>query len=277
MASGVIAGLALIDTASIRAALPTAPTNLTYSVNGQTATLTWIAAANSPTDYIIQAGFAPGQTAATFSAGTGTTITASAGPGTYYVRIVAINAEGASPPSNEVVVVISCTPTVPRNFRVIQKSTEAFLFWKAPSAGIPTGYRIEAGLGPNQTLASFAATPTSMNAVVGSGSYFVRVFATSGCGNGPATSDIAVSFPSNSVRVDDPDPGTLLGMPDVQALVARFAARDRPTRANTCPLNRKYDPNPWQDRLIAFLRTYDTRFGTTRNRREQRRTTSGSR
>jgi hypothetical protein len=261
VASGVMAGVALIDTASIRAAAPTAPTNLTYSVNGSTATLTWTAAANSPTSYVLQAGFVSGQTVASFNVGTSTTITATAGPGTYYVRIVAINADGVSPPSNEVVVVIACTPSAPLNFRVMQKGTEAFLFWRAPSTGVPTGYVIEAGLGPNQTLASFATPVTSMNATVGSGTYFVRLFATSNCGNGPATSDITVSFPTNSVRVADPDPGTLLGMPDIQALVFRFAAGDRPTRENTCPLNRKYINSPWQDRLVAFLRTYDTRFG----------------
>jgi hypothetical protein len=258
---GAIAGVALIDTASIHAAVPTAPTDLTYSVNGQAATLTWTAAANAPTEYVVQAGFAPGQTAAAISVGTSTTVTASAAPGTYYVRIVAANAEGTSAPSNEIVVVITCSPSVPQNFRVMQKGTEAFLFWRAPSTGVATGYGIEAGLGPNQTLASFSTSTTSMNAVVGSGTYFVRLFATSGCGNSPATSDIEVSFPHNSVRVDDPAPGTLLGMPDFRALVFRFAASDRPTRANSCPLNRKYDPNPWQDRLVAFLRTYDTRFG----------------
>src|SRR5687767_7225160 len=224
VASGVMAGVALLDSASIGAAVPTSPTNLTYSVNGSTATLTWTAAANAPTSYILQAGFASGQTATAFNVGTSTAITASAGPGTYYVRIVAINAEGTSAPSNEVVVVIACTPSAPQNFRVMQRGTEAFLFWRAPNTGIPTGYVIEAGLGPNQTLASFATPVTSMNATVGSGTYFVRLFATSNCTNGPATSDIAVSFPNNSVRVADPDPGTLLGMPDVQALVLRFAA-----------------------------------------------------
>jgi hypothetical protein len=261
VAVAVLAGVAFIDSAPIRAAVPTAPTNLASFVNGQTVTLTWTAAANAPTNYILQAGFASGQTAAAFSVGATTTITASAGPGTYYVRIVAINAEGASPPSNEVVVVISCAPNVPQNFRVIQKGAEAFLFWTPPSAGVPTGYGIQAGLGPNQTVASFATPNTSMNATAGSGTYFVRLLAMSGCGNSPATPDVVISFPNNSGRVADPSPGTLLGMPDVETLVQRFAAGDRPTRQNTCPTNRKYDPSPWQDRLIAFLRTYDTRFG----------------
>jgi hypothetical protein len=261
IAVAMLAGVALIDTASIRAAVPTAPANLVSSVNGQAVTLTWTAAGNAATNYIVQAGFAPGQTAAAFSVGNTTTVTASAGPGTYFVRVVAMNAEGASPPSNEVVIVIGCASGVPQNFRVMQKGAETFLFWMPPSTGVPTGYGIQAGVAPNNTIASFNTTNTTMNAVVGSGTYFLRVFATNGCGNGPATPDVMVSFPNNSVRVADPDPGTFLGMPDVEALVARFAAGDRPTRQNTCPTNRKYDPSPWQDRLIAFLRTYDTRFG----------------
>jgi hypothetical protein len=92
-----------------------------------------------------------------------------------------------------------------------------------------------------------------MNANVGGGSYSVRVFATSGCGNSPATPDITVAFPSNSVRVADPAPGTLLGMPDVQGLVNRYAAQNRPTIANTCPNGRKYEPNPWLNGLVDFL------------------------
>ena len=261
VAAGLVAGVAFVDSAPIRAAVPTAPTNLAFFLNGQSVTLTWSAAANAPTNYIVQAGFAPGQTAATFSVGASTTITASAGPGTYFVRVVAMNAEGASPPSNEVVIVIGCASGVPQNFRVMQKGAEAFLFWMPPTTGAATGYGIQAGVAPNQTIAAFTTPNTSMNAVAGSGTYFVRLFATNGCGNGPPTPDVMVSFPSNSVRVADPDPGTFLGMPDVEALVARFAAGDRPTRQNTCPTGRKYDPSPWQDRLIAFLRTYDTRFG----------------
>ena len=69
-------------------------------------------------------------------------------------------------------------------------------------------------------------------------------------------------FPSNSVRVADPDPGTTLGFPDMQALIARINA-EAPGLLVTqsCPVGLKYINNPWQDRMIDRLREYDTRFG----------------
>ncbi len=250
------------STAPLHAAPPTAPSNLVFFVTGQTATLTWTPSANGPTSYVIQAGLAPGQIAASFPvSGALTSFSATAGPGTYFVRVVAVNAEGASPPSNEVMVVISCAPSEPLNLRAIQRGTEAFLLWSPPLNGAPNSYVIQAGLGPGQTIAQFQVSSTTMNANVGGGSYSVRVFATSACGQSPATSDITVTFPSNSGRVADPAPGTTLAMPDVQGLIERYAAQNRPTIANTCPNGRKYEPNPWLNGLIDFLRSYDTRFG----------------
>jgi hypothetical protein len=271
-----MAGMALIDSASIRAAVPTAPANLTSLVNGQTVTLTWTAAANSPTNYVVQAGFASGQTAATFNVGTSTSITASAGAGTYYVRIVAMNAEGISPPSNEVVVVIGCASGVPQNFRVMQKGAEAFLFWMPPSTGGATGYGIQAGLGPNQTIAFFTTPNTSLNATAGSGTYFVRVLATTGCGNGPATPDVEVSFPNNSVRVPDPDPGTFLACPmshrwsrDSRQAIVRPVRTHAPRTGNTIPARGRTGWLRSSGRMTPGL-------ATTRNRHERRPTTTGS-
>ena len=256
-----IACVALLATAPLRAAVPTAPSNLAFSIVGQTVTLTWTASGNAPAFYQLQAGFAPGQTVATFNVGAGTSTQASAGPGTYYARLVAVNADGTSPPSNEIVVTITCAPSAPLNLRAMQRGSEVFLFWNRPASGTVTGYGINAGLGPGQTIASFSSPTNGMYANVAGGTYFARVFATSACGNGPATSDVQVTFPSNSGRVADPAPGTVLTMPDVRSLIQRFAAGDRPTLANSCPTGRKYEPNPWQNRLVAFLRTLDTRFG----------------
>lgn len=254
-------------TAGLRlgAAVPTAPTNLSATVNGQIVTLTWTAAANSPTQYLLHAGFAPGQTALSVSLDAAqTSFTASAGPGTYYARIYAVNADGTSAASNEITVVITSTcgnPSMPLNLRAMQKGTEIYLFWVRPQLGSPNAYAIQAGVAPGQTIAQFAAPGTTMNTAVGSGTYFARVIATSTCGNGPATPDIAVTFPSSSLRVADPDPGTRLGMPDIDALLHRLANQFPPTLTNSCPNGRKYEPNPWLDFIVAQLRTYDTRFG----------------
>ena len=65
----LVAAAALIiavgSIATLRAVAPTAPSNLAANVSGLNVTLTWGASANAPTQYILQAGFAPGQTAIT--------------------------------------------------------------------------------------------------------------------------------------------------------------------------------------------------------------------
>jgi hypothetical protein len=78
------------------------------SVSGGTVVLAWLAAANGPTSYVVEAGSGPGQTNLVSSdVGASTTLTAAGvGAGTYYVRMRARNACGVSGPSNEVVVTV---------------------------------------------------------------------------------------------------------------------------------------------------------------------------
>jgi hypothetical protein len=87
------------------------------------------------------------------------------------------------------------------------------------------------------------------------------VIATSACGNSPASNELQIAFPSNTVRVADPDPGTSLGYPDVGALVNSIHNENPGMLAQQCPNGRKYENNPWQDRIVDRLREYDTRFG----------------
>ncbi len=88
-------------------ALPAAPGMLTSAVNGTVVTLAW-GAASGAVAYVIEAGTVSG--AANIGsfplAGTGTSFSAAVPPGTYYVRLRGVNAAGAGPPSNEVVVVV---------------------------------------------------------------------------------------------------------------------------------------------------------------------------
>jgi hypothetical protein len=252
-------------TLSLRAAAPTAPTNLTASVSGLSVTLSWGASANSPTQYILQAGSAPGQTSITVPlSGSTTTFSASAGAGTYYVRVVAVNADGTSAPSNEVTVVLTsgcAAPSAPLNLRAIILGTEAFIFWRQPLVGTPSGYTLQAGGAPGQTFAQYPTGGTTLNANVGNGTYFLRVIAHSACGNSAASNELQISFPSSTVKVADPDPGTSLGMPDVGALINRIHNENPGMLSQQCPNGRKYENNPWQDRIVDRLRQYDQRFG----------------
>lgn len=259
------AALAVIATPSLRAATPTAPTNLTAAVNGLSVSFVWGASANNPTQYILQAGFAPGQTAITVPlSGAQTTFNASASAGTYYVRVVAVNADGTSAPSNEVTVVLTtgcAAPSAPLNLRAIIRGTEAYVFWRRPLAGTVSSYSLQVGNAAGQTFTQFITSGTTLNANVASGTFFLRVVANSACGSSPVSNELQIAFPSNTVRVADPVPGTTLGMPDVQALIARIHNENPGLINQSCPTGRKYENNPWQDRMIDRLREYDTRFG----------------
>jgi hypothetical protein len=85
-------------------AVPAAPTNLRSCTGGTTLNLTWTGTP-SATSYILEAGSSPG--ASNLSAsdiGPGTSLTATAPPGTYYIRLRAKSACGASSVSNEIIV-----------------------------------------------------------------------------------------------------------------------------------------------------------------------------
>jgi len=92
------------------AAPPEAPRGLEYAVAGSSVTLTWHApASGAPTRYLIRAGSAPRlSNLAQLDTGSAATTAVVGGvpPGTYYVRVHAVNALGASVASNEVVVVV---------------------------------------------------------------------------------------------------------------------------------------------------------------------------
>jgi hypothetical protein len=85
-------------------AAPEPPGNLTLALSGRTVTLQWSASSDA-TDYIVEAGSASG-IADLYRASVGATpsLTVTAPPGRYFVRVRARNANGESAPSNEVVV-----------------------------------------------------------------------------------------------------------------------------------------------------------------------------
>jgi hypothetical protein len=87
---------------------PIPPTNLAASVSGSTVSLSWTAPPGPVADYVAQAGSSPGQSnIGTFYLNSQTYTTFyGVGPGTYYVRMMARNNGGSSPPSSEIAVVV---------------------------------------------------------------------------------------------------------------------------------------------------------------------------
>jgi hypothetical protein len=91
------------------AAAPEPPTGLGAAVSGSVVTLTWSPAPTGcrALTYVVQAGSASGLSdLALFSLGGVTSLSVSAPPGTYFVRVVAVNAFGASAPSDEAIVIV---------------------------------------------------------------------------------------------------------------------------------------------------------------------------
>jgi len=86
---------------------PRAPTNLASTDSGSTVHLQWTAPSGAAaTGYLIEAGSTPGQSdLGALQVGNVTQVSAPAPPpGTYYVRVRAINGRGPGQPSKEVVV-----------------------------------------------------------------------------------------------------------------------------------------------------------------------------
>jgi hypothetical protein len=89
-------------------ASPAAPSPLSVVVAGNVITLNWTAPSGPVTTYVIEAGSQSGaiDLANVATGNTGTSLVATATPGTYFVRVRARNACGTSAPSNEVVITI---------------------------------------------------------------------------------------------------------------------------------------------------------------------------
>jgi hypothetical protein len=81
--------------------VPAPPAGLVRSGSGNPVVLTW-AAATGASSYVVEAGFAPGETnAATLNVGANTLLTVPAPNGVYFVRVRGVNGCGAGPPSSE--------------------------------------------------------------------------------------------------------------------------------------------------------------------------------
>ena len=175
---------------------PVAPVALTQSVAGGLVTFAWTPGAGgcAPTHYVLSAGSAPSlSNIVSLNVGLQTALAAPAPPGTYHVRVAAANAWGTSVPSNEVVVSIgaSCTvPGAPEAFTATGSATFASFQWQPPLTGdAPTGYLLEAGT--SATGAEIAVLPVSglsFGTPAPPGAYYVRVRAQNACGTGPASS-----------------------------------------------------------------------------------------
>lgn len=97
-------------------AVPAAPTNLRSCATSTTLSLTWSGSPGAAS-YILEAGSSPGASNLFASdIGSEVSMTATAPPGTYYIRLRAKSPCGASAPSNEIIVTVGSTPIVDQSF-----------------------------------------------------------------------------------------------------------------------------------------------------------------
>jgi hypothetical protein len=176
------------------------------SAVGSTATFTWNAptSGGTPTGYTLLAGLTPGF-ATPFAAlplpvSPRSFTVPGVPPGVYYVRLVAINAGGASAPSNEVTLTVTApaAPAAPTmNAPVVSGSTVNFSWTPGAGGGAPTSYLLLASVTPGgPVIASLPVAGASISVPgVPSGTYYVRVSGVNSVGAGPASNSVTVVVP----------------------------------------------------------------------------------
>ena len=179
------------------------PSGFGVTWSGSKATFTWSqpaadgASDEDPSDYILEAGTAPGLSdIAEVHLGNVRSFSAPVPPGTYYVRIRSANGFGESDPTDDVLLTPPGTPSAPRQLVATGSAYTVTLRWQAPTDGAtPTAYQIEAGSAPGLSDLGVirASTLTSFSTPVPAGTYYVRVRALSGGVVGAASNEVVVT------------------------------------------------------------------------------------
>ena len=180
--------------------LPATPGGVTAQVNDHSVTLRWIASAGAaPMTYRLQAGSVPGGTDHGSVVVNVPTFTApQVSTGVYYLRVGAVNANGASAPTADLVVVVGTgLPGVPTALVAAGgPGGSVRMQWAAPAGAAPTGYVLLAGYSPGDIAARIPlGAPALVADRVASGTYYVRVAAMNALGMGPVSPEITVVVP----------------------------------------------------------------------------------
>jgi hypothetical protein len=177
------------------------PTDLTATWSGTVTTLSWVASAAdsadlAPSDYVIEAGTAPGLAdVAELRIGQKTSFSADVPHGVYYVRVRAVNDRGDSNPTEDLVIAAPGSAQAPGELTQGGDGATVSLSWSAPLGGErPVGYLIEAGSDPGLSdLATITVGDvTSFTTQAPPGTYFVRVRAINSRGPGVPSNEVIV-------------------------------------------------------------------------------------
>ncbi len=179
---------------------PAMPVNLGAQVNGSTVSLSWAPGAGGASGYSVEAGPSQGSAAYGAVAVTQPSISFPNVPnGTYYLRVRATGAGGASAPTADVVVTVGAT-CVPPGIGTISSYVNGgavLLQWTAPSGTGPFNYRLDVGssAGRNDLGVHAMGGVMAVSSTAAPGTYYVRVVAANACGTGGASADTVVVIP----------------------------------------------------------------------------------
>ncbi|MBA3269284.1 MAG: hypothetical protein H0T71_02145 [Acidobacteria bacterium] len=183
---------------------PDAPGGISGAAAGAVVSLNWAPppAGCGANGYVVLAGSRSGLgNLAQVSVGPATTLTANAPNGTYFIRVIAFNAYGSSPPSNELVITVggACQlPSQPSSPMVTQSGSDGLITWEFPAnGGGATHFLVHAGSTPgavDRLNASTGSVTSFVWASPPSGTSFVRITPINRCGAGPTSPERSVNF-----------------------------------------------------------------------------------
>lgn len=195
---------------------PSAPRNLVASLVNDVLTLTWEPPAVHPegVNYVLLVSDRPGGFRIRVHVGSVLSYTrslASESPGTIYLRMVAMNGFGESPPSNEVTLIWGPSPPGPPQAPVAALSgTSVTVSWLPPATGEPfTNYTVHLSDYPGASTFRFstggATSLTLPLAGAAPGLYYFHITAWNAFGEGPRSEIASVTIGSG-----DPPPAPSL-------------------------------------------------------------------
>jgi hypothetical protein len=193
-------------------ALPAAPRDLAATVVRFAIALRWLpgTGGGTATGWLVEAGSAPGLSdLARVPIGVfPRTLAATVPEGRYYVRVRALNASGASPPSNEIEVITGptqCTfPNTPTGLTALAGELGVRLSWAQPTDALPTAYQLAVGTASGSTdVGIFSLPPAAiLSTPAPPNTYFVRVAGVNACGPSPYSTEVSFTVrPDSGARL----------------------------------------------------------------------------
>jgi hypothetical protein len=196
----------LVGSSVARAVAPGPPQSLTAVVAANTVTLSWVAPATggTPTGYVVNASLSPGGPIIATLPVSGTSLVVTDVPnGVYYVHVRAVNIDGTSAASNEIVIPVPSTgtacaapPNAPTNLTSSVNQSIVTLTWSAPVGGCAaSAYVVQAGSAPGLSNLAILNVGSATQLVVSAppGTYFVRVVALNAFGGSIGSVEIVVT------------------------------------------------------------------------------------